>query len=208
MVESSALNISNCHTVMRACNGCRKRKIKCDAATTNTWPCSACARLKLVCIPPTIGQDSDYPGPGQGSETDPAGYTDASKQPDTLHHGLPVQQDFVGGNPHAAGNMGTYSSEIGMYSSYVPQSHNQHGVYSETQPPQIAVSHHSFQQSVFSDGPSQTLASADSSIFVEQDKSTAEDLSEALGELKIDETGIGKDSPDHGEMLLTVKMLC
>ncbi|KAK2741041.1 hypothetical protein FQN57_005778 [Myotisia sp. PD_48] len=45
--------------VMRACNGCRKRKIKCDSATTNIWPCSACNRLKLVCIPPSIEQDSE-----------------------------------------------------------------------------------------------------------------------------------------------------
>lgn len=44
---------------MRACNGCRKRKIKCDSATTNIWPCSACTRLKLVCIPPSIDQDSE-----------------------------------------------------------------------------------------------------------------------------------------------------
>jgi hypothetical protein len=38
--------------VMRACEGCRRRKIKCDAATTNTWPCSACIRLKLHCVRP------------------------------------------------------------------------------------------------------------------------------------------------------------
>ncbi|KAK0391626.1 hypothetical protein NLU13_1126 [Sarocladium strictum] len=38
--------------VMRACEGCRRRKIKCDAATTNTWPCSACIRLKLQCVRP------------------------------------------------------------------------------------------------------------------------------------------------------------
>jgi len=37
---------------MRACEGCRRRKIKCDAATTNTWPCSACIRLKLSCVRP------------------------------------------------------------------------------------------------------------------------------------------------------------
>lgn len=40
------------HEVMRACEGCRRRKIKCDAATTNTWPCSACVRLKLQCVRP------------------------------------------------------------------------------------------------------------------------------------------------------------
>jgi len=40
--------------VMRACEGCRRRKIKCDAATTNSWPCAACVRLKLRCNPPTV----------------------------------------------------------------------------------------------------------------------------------------------------------
>ncbi|KMP09822.1 hypothetical protein DIZ76_010486 [Coccidioides immitis] len=54
--------------VTRACSGCRKRKIKCDSATSNIWPCAACTRLKLVCIPPNwnaqhenslYGQDFD-----------------------------------------------------------------------------------------------------------------------------------------------------
>ncbi|GAO13654.1 hypothetical protein UVI_02017610 [Ustilaginoidea virens] len=44
---------------MRACEGCRKRKIKCDAATTNTWPCSACIRLKLHCVKPNGYDGSD-----------------------------------------------------------------------------------------------------------------------------------------------------
>lgn len=45
---------------MRACEGCRRRKIKCDAATTNTWPCSACVRLKLNCVPPSVNYDKDF----------------------------------------------------------------------------------------------------------------------------------------------------
>ncbi|KAI9802183.1 MAG: hypothetical protein M1825_002903 [Sarcosagium campestre] len=49
--------------VMRACEGCRRRKIKCDAATTNTWPCSACVRLKLHCVPPTINYEGDFAQP-------------------------------------------------------------------------------------------------------------------------------------------------
>lgn len=47
---------------MRACEGCRRRKIRCDAATSNTWPCSACIRLKLRCIPPTVNYDQDFSG--------------------------------------------------------------------------------------------------------------------------------------------------
>ena len=42
---------------MRACEGCRRRKIKCDAATSNQWPCAACVRLKLHCVPPTANYD-------------------------------------------------------------------------------------------------------------------------------------------------------
>lgn len=56
--------------VMRACDGCRKRKIRCDGALQNgPWPCGACLRLKLECIPPTLdGEDASQdasPGPGQ-----------------------------------------------------------------------------------------------------------------------------------------------
>ncbi|KAK5131311.1 hypothetical protein LTR08_001150 [Meristemomyces frigidus] len=48
--------------VMRACDGCRKRKIKCDGALQNgPWPCGACTRLKLKCVPPTLDQDDEQP---------------------------------------------------------------------------------------------------------------------------------------------------
>ena len=46
--------------VMRACDGCRKRKIRCDGALQNgPWPCGACVRLKLKCVPPTLDPDDD-----------------------------------------------------------------------------------------------------------------------------------------------------
>ncbi|KIX01433.1 uncharacterized protein Z518_09159 [Rhinocladiella mackenziei CBS 650.93] len=53
--------------VMRACEGCRRRKIKCDSATTNTWPCAACVRLKLHCVPPAGGLEGDAGDGGSGS---------------------------------------------------------------------------------------------------------------------------------------------
>lgn len=50
--------------VMRACDGCRKRKIRCDGALQNgPWPCGACTRLKLKCVPPTLDQDDDQQTP-------------------------------------------------------------------------------------------------------------------------------------------------
>ena len=49
---------------MRACEGCRRRKIKCDSATTNSWPCAACTRLKLNCVPPTVSYEKESSTPG------------------------------------------------------------------------------------------------------------------------------------------------
>jgi hypothetical protein len=49
--------------VMRACDGCRKRKIRCDGALQNgPWPCGACVRLKLKCVPPTLDPDDEQQG--------------------------------------------------------------------------------------------------------------------------------------------------
>lgn len=50
--------------VMRACDGCRKRKIRCDGALQNgPWPCGACTRLKLKCVPPTLDAEDELPTP-------------------------------------------------------------------------------------------------------------------------------------------------
>ncbi|KAJ6257794.1 hypothetical protein Dda_7583 [Drechslerella dactyloides] len=46
------------------------KKIKCDAATTNTWPCSACKRLKLHCVPPTMQFDKGFQSQGLDFQDD------------------------------------------------------------------------------------------------------------------------------------------
>ncbi|RMI98404.1 hypothetical protein CDV36_016153, partial [Fusarium kuroshium] len=38
--------------VTRACNGCRKRRIKCGAAKTDTWPCSNGIKKSIACVQP------------------------------------------------------------------------------------------------------------------------------------------------------------
>jgi len=178
--------------VMRACNGCRKRKIKCDAATTNTWPCSACLRLKLVCVPPTVHQDGDQPDLSLGSETEPANYPDPPPHPEMLQHGM-VQQNMLS----APSPMQDQMTPYGAYASYMPQTS---GLYAEAQPPQIAVTHHPFQDSFFDHvPPPQPLPTADSGVFIDPDQSNPADLSDALGELKIDETGIGEPSSTYGQ---------
>ncbi|TLS23522.1 uncharacterized protein PpBr36_05710 [Pyricularia pennisetigena] len=64
--------------VMRACEGCRRRKIKCDAATSAQFPCSACRRLKLHCVRPNgfDGTSAD----GQSCETMAGDYEDSPPQ--------------------------------------------------------------------------------------------------------------------------------
>ncbi|KAJ9272264.1 transcriptional regulator family: Fungal Specific TF [Paecilomyces variotii] len=173
--------------VMRACNGCRKRKIKCDAATTNTWPCSACTRLKLVCVPPTIAQDGDFLATGQalGQESHNVG---TSHSVDASRQNLPMQQNLGSNSPNQVGGIAPYNSALGIYSQYVP-SQNQHSIYSEVHP-QLTMPHPYHQQAVYPTTPSRPLANAESGVFLDPEQSTAEGLSEALGELKIDETGI------------------
>lgn len=70
-------------------------------------------------------------------------------------------------------------------------SQNQHSIYSEVHP-QLTMPHPYHQQAVYPTTPSRPLANAESGVFLDPEQSTAEGLSEALGELKIDETGIGE----------------
>lgn len=184
---------------MRACNGCRKRKIKCDAATTNTWPCSACTRLKLVCVPPTVGQESEFPT-GQTVEANPTGSLGAPATQQHSHHAFPMPQTFRDGGQMPMGGIQTYNDGMGVFSQFMPPSHSQPGIYGDIRSPPIAEPQHHYQQSQIFSAPQtqqQSLGTPDNSLFLENDQSTAENLSEVLGELKIDETGIGMLSLSH-----------
>ena len=81
--------------VMRACDGCRKRKIRCDGALQNgPWPCGACQRLKLKCIPPTLDQDDEQTTPD--SATGPGQFSfSATPTSSSKHHGLPTSQGYT-----------------------------------------------------------------------------------------------------------------
>ncbi|KAI9680066.1 MAG: hypothetical protein M1817_005082 [Caeruleum heppii] len=101
---------------MRACEGCRRRKIKCDAATTNTWPCSACIRLKLHCVPPTINYDKDYTQGGQpfGLEKGPE-HGDSSGSGDDEYPQLTAYQStFMDGSQHGPRNASSSSFGDGL----------------------------------------------------------------------------------------------
>lgn len=180
------------YLVMRACNGCRKRKIKCDAATTNTWPCSACTRLKLVCVPPAIGQDGDFSS-GQG----PEGYQPHSlgtfNAPESSHSlsSYAIPQPYRDGvSPHGQ-IMPHYNDGVGSFPNYAPEPVSSQSSLYEARPP-----HSSYQpQQMFPVPHTETMGTTEGVELGDHEHSTAENLSEVLGELKIDETGIGKSVP-------------
>ncbi|PKY06917.1 C6 finger domain protein [Aspergillus campestris IBT 28561] len=174
--------------VMRACNGCRKRKIKCDAATTNTWPCSACTRLKLVCVPPSIGQNNDFEA-GQSTDTDsvsPLGMTGASAP---SLSSFPIPQNFNDGNQTALRDITAYNDGVRMLQHF-GQPNPDHPGICDLQSSQLPMPSHPFQdQAMFPTIEAQDFI-PNTASFGEDEQSTAEGLSEVLGELKIDETGI------------------
>lgn len=175
---------------MRACNGCRKRKIKCDAATTNTWPCSACTRLNVVCVPPTIGQDGELGPDGQGNEGAEAGASAVSEASNHTFPMPPTPPTYRDTNQTTVGTMPSY--DMSMYSQFVPAQPNQPAMYNDLGSPPIVIPQTYQQPSIFPRPPPPSLgAGSDRGLYVEGEQSTAEHLSDVLGELKIDETGIG-----------------
>jgi hypothetical protein len=88
-------------TVMRACEGCRRRKIRCDSATTNTWPCAACTRLKLHCVPPSVSYEAESSDTGTTTSTfelhKSSSYPELSQSSTTefQHHTLPQQYGTI-----------------------------------------------------------------------------------------------------------------
>ncbi|CEO58526.1 Putative Fungal Zn binuclear cluster domain containing protein [Penicillium brasilianum] len=174
--------------VMRACNGCRKRKIKCDAATTNTWPCSACTRLKLVCVPPTIGQDGEFVNEGMESAQEIGGSSTTSEP---SHHAFPVPPAYRDPNQAPMVNMPAYDG-MGMYSQFVHAPPAQPGMYNDLRSPSMVMPHQSYPQQpqVYPGAQPPHLATPDRGVFAENEQTTADSLSDVLGELKIDETGI------------------
>lgn len=193
----------------RACNGCRRRKIKCDAATTNTWPCSACTRLRLVCIPPSIGQGGDFshgqmPDVPQQSAPPSLNVTIPSvpQQHDHHHHHHQQQQQqhiSTDPSPSTATSIGSFDPDARAYpqSAYFEQPQDLRHLYPHNvaPPPQTSLLQQSFHPSTAmysTTSPTHPSGySVDTGTPVNPDSSTADELSGALGELRIDETGIG-----------------
>ena len=176
--------------VMRACEGCRRRKIKCDAATTNSWPCAACTRLKLHCVPPVGGVDGEFIGAeptftsnatGQGFPQPVSG----AVQPNSISpQGYPPSYHAVNGLQYDAyPQNGAYQKP-----SYFPSEHVYDGAYG---------AHHQLPQSALDGfdlsrppGYQQVRTGSDAQSAASIDQYSVEDLTQHMGDLKIPESGI------------------
>ncbi|CAG8974329.1 hypothetical protein HYALB_00006176 [Hymenoscyphus albidus] len=191
--------------VMRACEGCRRRKIKCDAATTNTWPCSACVRLKLKCVPPTVNYDSAFPSVGQPFEQERVGYESGGSAEDEYHQQASMQhqhqQSHQMNAPHKIvppiyTQQVPYSENVGGYQTIpyggpssahsLPNMH--YGSLQQTSVSVIDPHQHYSQQNVFPTPPLQGSHPQSPDTY-EQDQYGQRDLADLLGELRVNEAG-------------------
>ena len=186
---------------MRACEGCRRRKIKCDAATTNTWPCSACIRLKLHCVPPTVNYDREFAPDSQGfdqSETGAGTAGEQYQQQMSIQHQMATSQRNV---PPIYNQQVGYSDTMNVYQSGsygdgTAGGNTQNAVhYNTIQHPTNVVNqnqHYTHQQLYDTHSLPQPNTESSPSQTYEQDQYGQQNLADLLGELKVDETGTGK----------------
>jgi hypothetical protein len=178
--------------VMRACEGCRRRKIKCDAATTNTWPCSACIRLKLHCVPPTVQYDG---GNGTGFEQERSGYESGSGD-DEYHTQISMQHLSGPPKPPQQGYppQAPYTDGVSMYHSvpYAPPTGQHTMQFSNMHGPGGVVEGHYSPQNVYPVAPLLQHTPSGSPDVYQQDQYGLQDLVDILGDLKVDATGSGK----------------
>jgi hypothetical protein len=182
---------------MRACEGCRRRKIKCDAATTNTWPCSACIRLKLHCVRPN-GFDSStdsqsYEAPQQEYE--------APQATESFRQQLPLQESQLLAHAPKPGSLyasqSSYQDASGLYpqvqytgSQAVPHSLQQ---YASVHQPVGVVDQQYTAQTNFPTPPLQNAPQPDSPADTYSSSDYAQqDLADLLGSLKVNEAGTGR----------------
>ena len=131
-------------------------------------------------MPPTIDGDST----GQVVESDPTSSVGSSSVLDPSPQSFPMPQSFRESGRPAIGSISPYNDGIGAFQQFPQTHHSQPNIYGTPQ-------HQTYQPQVFPGSQGQSLGTSENDFSVENDQSTAENLSEVLGELKIDETGIG-----------------
>ena len=184
---------------MRACEGCRRRKIKCDAATTNSWPCAACVRLKLSCVPPSLNYDRVHGGGGSYSGLEGVldfDHSSASGEDDHyVQHGEPTHfYDFGHPNDSAHNPQVGYGHHLGSFNTpaHVERhpSHSNFGYEPVTSMPMTLPETYQTPTAFQAiNVPPPPAPNHDSNRT--NDQHSATDLSDVLGQLSIKENGVG-----------------
>lgn len=182
--------------VMRACEGCRRRKIKCDAATTNQWPCAACLRLKQHCVPPTVNYDRSHGGSGHLSGLERVlDFDNGTGTDDDFHNTTTDPSYYDLRNPHdqLGEHQLTFSDNLGAFQTppYSERAPSLHDYSSYEEVPTIQLRSDSFTQpSSFNVPNAQTHLGHGRPTWSDDQYNTVE-LADVLGELKIHESGEG-----------------
>lgn len=176
---------------MRACGACRRRKIKCDAATTNSWPCAACQKQHLECVPPSSDKDGQDDLDGFGmKQTDEyqsyASHYDTS--PDFSQYSqsmgasggydFPLSMAPIGDSTSSTNAASSWSSQL-PNAQMLSQSHNSDAFMSLATPDHTQQSFRPPTLQKHSSTPSWRSDDVDP------------ELADALQDLKIDQGGVG-----------------
>ncbi|KAL2052535.1 hypothetical protein ABVK25_007095 [Lepraria finkii] len=180
--------------VMRACEGCRKRKIKCDAATTNQWPCASCKRLKHHCIPPALNYDRAHTGTGHVSGLERVLDFDNSDGSDDDDYSHPAGAPQVSELQDSHEQMhGAYGAVLGPFNTppYSDKAFSQHEyAYDDISSMPLNIPAPSYRDhNSYNPSQSNSLPLPNDPNWLKEQYSTAE-LSDVLGELKINENGV------------------
>ena len=190
--------------VMRACEGCRRRKIKCDAATTNSWPCAACVRLKLHCVPPTVNYDRT---PLHG--THPCGLEkvldfDNSSGSGEDDYGNRHMFDFSEAGDHFSRTQVPYDGGLGGDAFHTPPYSDKTPSLNDYAFDDFSMPMHgsdpSYQENPFPVQHCHSFPPLNGSLVWNGEHFSAAEMANVLGHLKIDENGEGM----QGGLLLTV----
>ncbi|KXG51136.1 Transcription factor [Penicillium griseofulvum] len=127
-----------------------------------------------------IGQDGDFFPDGQGESTLETGGPSNTAEGSHTFPAAPVYRD------NSQPTMNPSYDQMSMYSQFVP--HAQPNIYNDLQSSQMAMPNRTFQQPHMFPGPQTPSIGSDRNVYV--DNEHAENLSDVLGELKIDESGI------------------
>ena len=181
------------YLVMRACEGCRRRKIKCDAATSNQWPCAACVRLKLHCVPPTVNYDRSHSNSGHLTGLERVlDFDNSSGSGDEEYHAQTSVPQYYDGmrNPRQESfndNMGVFHTP--PYSESTPSLNDY--PYDDIPGMQLRPEQALHEPPSYAQANGAAMPNGlDGTIWTNEQFSAAE-LSDVLGELKINENGEG-----------------